>query len=120
MRRLAVTPALLVLAACSSAAERQQRQIMRQIEQKVQLPAGAAKLEKYARYYAMDGSRVVGTYITFVDPRNDYYNLPTGQARWINDHRNLPGISDGGCSVVNVLYDPKTQKVEEVSCNGLA
>lgn len=96
--------------------------MMRQIEQRVQLPAGAERLEQYARYYAMDGSRVVGRYITAThfDPQNEYYDLPTGQSRWIEDHRGLPGISDGGCSVVNVRYDPATQKVEHAFCNGIA
>ncbi len=120
MKRLTVIPILLLLVACSSATERQQRQTMQQIEQRVQLPSGAENLEKYARYYAMDGSRVVGIYITIVDPQNKYYNLPIGQHRWIKDRRSLPSISDGGCMVVNVLYDSAAQKVEQASCNGLA
>jgi hypothetical protein len=120
MRRLTVTPITLLLVACSSAEERQQRQVVQQIEQRVQLPANAEKLEKYARYYAMDGSRIVGTYITLVDPQNETYDLPVGQHRWIEDHRNLPVISDGGCMVVHVRYDPATQKVEQAFCNELA
>ena len=117
MRVLALTASLLLLAACSSAAESQQREAMKQIEERIQLPAGAEKLESYARYYAMDGSRIVGTYITEVDRQNPHYDLPAGQHRWLDDRHNLPAISDGGCSVVNVLYDPATQKVEQASCN---
>ena len=37
-----------------SAADRQHREIMDRIEQSVRLPAGAAPLQKYARYYAWD------------------------------------------------------------------
>lgn len=94
--------------------------IMDDIEQRVQLPAEAFKLDKYSRYYARYGKRVVGTYITLVDPENQYYDLPIGQRRWIEDRRNLPGISDGGCSVVNVVYDPLTQTVGQAFCNGEA
>ena len=94
--------------------------MMDQIEQRVQLRADALKLDKYARYYASDGNRVVGTYINLVDPKNQYYDVPIGKRRWIKDLRNLPGISDGGCSVVIVIYNQVTKKVEEVSCNGVA
>ena len=86
----------------------------------MRLPADALKLDKYARYYAPDGNRIVGRYITLVDPENRYYDLPNGQRRWLQDRWNLPGISDGGCSVVNVLYNPATKKVEEAVCNGAA
>ena len=122
MKPFIVIPVLLLLAACSSAAEIQQRRTMEEIEKQVQLPAGAEKLEAYARYYAMDRNRVVGRYIarSLVDPENVYYDLPAGQNRWIADHRNLPLISDGGCSVVDVVYDPAKQRVEQASCNGVA
>jgi hypothetical protein len=110
----------LLVQACSSAAEREHGRTMDQIEQQVRLPADALGLDKYARYYAVDGKRVVGTYITNVDPQNRYYDLPIGKRRWLDDHRSLPGISDGGCSVVNVVYDPAIKKVEQAFCNGLA
>lgn len=119
MKRL---PFILVfsLAACSSAAERQHSHLMQQIEERLQLPKGAERLEQYARYYAPDKDRVVATFITVVDPTNRYYDLPVGQRRWLDDHRNLPAISDGGCSIVNVIYDPKTRSVPEAFCNGVA
>lgn len=108
------------LVACSSAAERQHSQLMQQVEEQVQLPKGAQRLEHYARYYAEDGHRIVATYITIVDPTNRYYDLPVGQQRWLDDHRNLPAISDGGCSIVSVIYDPKARSVPQAFCNGVA
>lgn len=118
MRRSIAGAVALSLTACSNAAERQQRATMSHIEQKVNLPADAHQLNKYARYYATDGDRVLGMYITYVDPKNEYSNLPVGQQRWIKDSRNLPGINDGGCSVVNIWYNPSTKNVEKVFCNG--
>tara|TARA_B100000678_G_C17986325_1_gene413108 strand:- start:119 stop:499 length:381 start_codon:yes stop_codon:yes gene_type:complete len=52
-------------------------------------------------------------------------NLKAGQAeagssRWFADTSDLPAVNDGGCSVVNIVYDPKTERVESVKCNGLA
>jgi hypothetical protein len=32
----------------------------------------------------------------------------------------LPVVSDGGCSVVNLLYDLKTSRTVSLSCNGIA
>lgn len=119
MKRLLIFSAF-GLAACSSASERRHDQLMQQVEERVQLPKGANRLEQYARYYATDGNRIVATYITLVDPENRYYNLPVGQRRWLDDHRNMPAISDGGCSIVNVLYDPKAPSSPEAFCNGVA
>jgi hypothetical protein len=119
MKRLCIILAFS-LAACSSAAERQHNHLMQQVEERVQLPNGAERLEQYARYYATDGNRIVATYITLVDPANRYYDLPVGQHRWLDDHRNLPAISDGGCSIVNVIYNPKARSVLEAFCNGVA
>lgn len=93
---------------------------MQRIEEQVKLPKGAERLEQYARYYATDGNRVVATYITLVDPANRYYDLPAGQQRWLDDHRNLPAVSDGGCSIVNVIYDLKVGSAPEAFCNGVA
>jgi hypothetical protein len=119
MKRLLIFSAFS-LAACSSASDRRHDQLMQQVEERVRLPKSAEGLERHARYYVADGKRIVATYITLVDPENRYYNLPAGQRRWLDDHRNLPAISDGGCSIVNVLYDPKAPSSPEAFCNGVA
>ncbi len=119
MKIVALCSALL-LTGCSNSHDRQKDHLIGQIEQVLQLPQGAEKLENYARYYASKDSRVVGTYITLVDPQNQYYDLPVGGHRWVHDHHNLPAISDGGCSVVEVVYNPASKTVEEAFCNGEA
>jgi hypothetical protein len=86
----------------------------------VKLPRDARPLNEYARYYALDGQKIVGTYTRFVDLKNSFYDLPIGQRRWVDDYRSLPLISDGGCTVVNVLYDDSTGQIEQAACNGVA
>jgi hypothetical protein len=118
--RLLVPYSALLLIGCSSTHTSEKDDLIGRIERIVQLPPGAEKLESYARYYALKDQRVVGTYITLVDPKSPYYDLPIGQHRWLDDSRNLPAISDGGCSVVEVIYNPASKKVEETICNGEA
>lgn len=106
----------LLLIGCASDEEREHASLMDEVEQRVRLPDGSQPLNEYARYYAIDGQgRVVAIYTTFVEP-----DLPAGQRRWVGDQSKLPGISDGGCGVVNVLFNPATRKVEEAFCNGVA
>ena len=63
--------------------------------------------------------RVIGIYIMTVEPENRMYDLPLGKRRWLNDAHELPRIMDGGCSVVTVEFDPKTNKAD-AGCNGVA
>jgi hypothetical protein len=124
--------ATLLLAACSSespiAVERDKSKavppptteeslalIMDEIERQVRLPPDADELQKYARYYAFDGDKVIGTYMTSAG--NDPLR---GKRVWLGDRRDLPVLMDGGCAVVNIVYDPLAQRVESTFCNGLA
>ena len=112
---------LPILAGCDSGVPPNGHdQAMTEIEQEVRLPTTAFKLENYARYYARDGSRIIGVYITTVDPKNHHFDLPVGQNRWVSETDDLPVINDGGCSVITVSYDPGARKVESVTCNGEA
>jgi hypothetical protein len=108
------------LAACASEAGHRHVQLMKKVEERVRLPQGAERLEQYARYYAIDGKRVVATYITIVDSANQDYSLPVGQRRWLDNQHNLPVIFDGGCMVVNVVYDAKSSTAPNAFCNGAA
>lgn len=89
--------------------------IMDEIERQVQLPPDAHELQKYARYYAFDGDKVIGTYTTSAG--NDQLR---GRRLWLGDRRDLPILMDGGCAVVNVVYDPLAQRIERAFCNGHA
>jgi len=42
------------------------------------------------------------------------------EPRWVNDYRNLPAISDGGCDVIEVIFDPRLNRIESTLCNGEA
>ena len=122
---------------------------MDRIEKQIILPKGARTLAEYARYYGVDDKgRVAGTYLT-IDPPPDpswtcedivlneeevesrpvpcppdvedpIRNLKAGQRRWVGDADNRPFRADGGCSQVNVLFDPGTGKVLHAFCNGTA
>jgi hypothetical protein len=121
MRGLIPPIAVLLLSACSTAEERQHSQLMDQIEKQVRMPAGSRPLAEYARYYAFDKrGRVVAIYTTLREPSYESLNLPAGQRRWVSHEDRLPGISDGGCGVVEVLFDPATEQVTRAECNGLA
>lgn len=118
--RVSVIASLALLLACVGPAEQQQLAIMDRIEGQLKLPQQARPLEKYARYYSIDGENIVGRYIAFVESDNKYYSLPLGKRRWVEDPRNLPSIADGGCAVVNVIYSRKYARIDRVFCNGLA
>lgn len=88
-----------------------------EIERQVVMPRGAQPLGRYARHYALgvqDGRQVVaGVYL--LPP---VHGRAPGRRvdRW--DH--LPGIADGGCAQVNVLWDVARRRLVHVNCNGLA
>ncbi|GAA3888024.1 hypothetical protein GCM10022276_03920 [Sphingomonas limnosediminicola] len=94
---------------------------MDQIEKKVRMPAGSRPLAEYARYYAFDKrGHVIAVYTTFLEPSYTSLNLPAGHRRCVSDEGKLPSISDGGCGVVEVRFDPTAEEVLGVACNGLA
>jgi hypothetical protein len=89
---------------------------MDRIEREVRLPEGAGALASYARYYAWqqrgDGVRkVVAVYQNLTGERPGRH--------WVTE-RDFPVIMDGGCGVVTLSYDVAAQRIEHVSCNGLA
>ncbi len=118
---------------------------MDQIEQQVQLPRGARPFADYARYYApgRDG-KVLGIYVIPFPPpapgescgeltesfemkdvpcspmETQPESIEAGQRLWMRNEMDLPVIHDGGCSVINVTFDPQTRKLEQVACNGFA
>ena len=109
----------LLLSSCASGKENNHSALMDRVERRVRLPEGSMPIGKYARYYAFDAQgNVTGRYITFVEPRTDA-NLPLGERRWVKDASNLPNVMDGGCSVVTVVFEAKTNKVD-AWCNGVA
>lgn len=43
-----------------------------------------------------------------------------GQSRWFDSYEELPVVLDGGCGFIEVIYDPKTKRIERAECNGEA
>ena len=72
-----------------------------------------APLAKYARYYAgitVNGHRMIRGVLFFASP--------TGIS--VVREKDLPKIMDGGCGIINLLYDPEATRTVWISCNGLA
>ena len=80
------------------------------IEARVVLPKGSRPLREYTRHYAYspDG-KVVGRFVSGAD-----------ETKWLADHRDLPLILDGGCSILTIEFDPATLRFDKVACNGVA
>ena len=88
-------------------------QVAYELERVLVLPKGAYSLFEYTRYYAAvlhDGRSMV---------RGEFVGGPS-KVVVVKGESSLPLIMDGGCSVVNVLYDVMAHKVVQVSCNGYA
>lgn len=114
--RTAAFLATVLLAGCGAAENPRQAATMDVIEQQVHLPKDAVALDHYSRFYAEAKSgQVIGTYVA--GAHND---LRAGQRRWVKDIYHLPAINDGECFIVNVIFDPKTKKVTQAFCNGIA
>ena len=77
-------------------------------------PSGA--LKDYARYYAgivQNGHRMIrGEFVAFDAAQRGSVH--------ITSEDKFPVIMDGGCGVVNFVYDVQTGKTVSIGCNGLA
>ena len=40
------------------------------------------------------------------------------QTRWFDDYRELPLIIDGGCELVEIIFDPKSHLIQSAQCDG--
>lgn len=97
------------------------------IESELVLPAGAEPLYAYSRFYAartQDGRRVIiGEFVL-------------GEPDWLLKHRtilevitdtifvvdeiNMPDVTDGGCGVLTLSYDPENGRMSGPVCSGVA
>lgn len=119
--------------------------LMDEVERMLELPRHSHGFEHYVRYYTIDeAGDVVGRYViprTFHSQPGAMCEEPDGKGvwrkvkckpiiewpeggvagrrYWVADVKALPGICDGGCSVVNVRWNRKSDRVE-ADCNGLA
>ena len=82
-------------------------------------PDGPHPLSTYARYYTADmveGKRMIrGEFVLPMGSRGK----PVGMYV-VSSVRDFPVIFDGGCSVVNILYDIEAARIVSLKCNGYA
>lgn len=50
--------------------------------------------------------------------QDDYGIVDPGQRKWLEREIDLPGILGGGCTVITLAYNPKTDTVSVPQCNG--
>jgi hypothetical protein len=93
------------------------------LEATVKVPGGYGHppipLKEYQRYYAgvtiSDRRMIRGEFLL-----SDAFDSSKGPGVYIVAEDGLPVVSDGGCSVVNLLYDLKTARIVSINCNGIA
>lgn len=42
------------------------------------------------------------------------------QSRWFDNYGDLPIIMDGGCDLIEIIFDPQSRQIESTQCNGEA
>ncbi|SEM20168.1 hypothetical protein SAMN05428989_3346 [Pseudoxanthomonas sp. GM95] len=107
--------AALLMSACTGPDVRRLdgAQLMKTLEQQVTLPKGASPLSDYTRYYTLtNDGMLVGIYVKDFDGGDRQAHLAS--------EREMPIFFDGGCSVIEVQYDPDANKVLRIRCNGIA
>ena len=90
---------------------------IRSVESLVKMPPGVRSIASYNRFYAIKveaGREMIwGTFL--LTPLS-----PPPPTVHIVRPEDMPAIQDGGCSVVNLLYDIREAKITSIFCNGLA
>ena len=102
---------LTLLAAIAALQTGDQTRLMDRIETIAKLPDRAAPTASYARYYAWLGDKtVIAIYV-----RPGIAGAPAGR-QWVKP-QDLPRISDGGCAIVTLFYDPAKDEMTGAMCN---
>ena len=106
---------LIIASACSQSSEGGHIALMDAIDRRIVMPPKAHPLREYARYYAR---RPDGKIAIFFNGYVDMAATPkAGERQWI-DARSMPEASDGGCWIINAVYDPSTDRFDKMRCNG--
>lgn len=140
--RFAIRPlSLLPLCLSCTAYQGGHSQLIREIDAAVVVPKDAQPLRKYAGYFAIRPDGKIEVFYD-ADVRDGIHRWPTegcseiahddtlvdvpcglddrpvsGERRWVN-YDDMPDAADGGCSIINVVYDPTAHRVTSVFCNG--
>ena len=138
LRRVSQTCfALLLCVGLGSCSERElTRADIARFEQQLVLPAGAAPLPAYGRHYApprlyseedLPFTTLVDSMPGWPEPRTAPVAVGvfvmrdmegwTGAGVHLVEEEDLPYAFDGGCRVVNVIFDPESMRTMAVWCN---
>jgi hypothetical protein len=136
---------LMLLASCSSEPNGLAKlapQTLRRFETHFQLPKEASKLTSYSRVYALAPPNTAPEEIWLFGDVGEGIDLPTGRAYGVGVYirkqglgreaqrlrvyegvrivtiGELPRLLHGGCSVVNIVFDPVTGRTIGSWCNG--
>lgn len=91
---------LLILASCNDSVE---VKIIKEIEKSVTI----GDVKKYNRYYYIENNIVYGTYLV-TNEKSKFLMLKKNE---------IPKVLDGGCDVINVVFDLNTKKIQNQFCN---
>lgn len=87
------------------------------VERQVRLPLRSLRLDRYARFYFRDKDTppgmVSGWYVGADNPPNRAW-----PSAGIHLRRPDVSVTDGGCFVVRLTYDPARDVITEIRCNG--
>lgn len=113
--RLGTALLLLLVSGCATAGEAAwtpSPALVAKVEANLILPAGSQPIGSYGRYYygrLEHGRRVLVGEFVLEDSSPGVHIIAPADA---------PRVLDGGCSVVNLVYDPAHKKVTSLFCNG--
>lgn len=115
MRSLVIAFALICFG-CAERPNSQEQALIAELEKRVTLPKGAARLQCYKRYYSvvrgkeledMVGSPLAAN-LPFREMLVGTYREPgpgdEPGIQWVRSPKEVPEIGDGGCSDIRVLY----------------
>ncbi|MDB5576053.1 MAG: hypothetical protein JWR80_1229 [Bradyrhizobium sp.] len=125
---------LMLLANCSGKASEAQKldlKSLRRFEAGFQLPPGSAQLANYARAYALAPQNTALEKVWLWGDVGEGIKLPVNRAYGVGVYsmtghpsvrtvtiEELPRIVHGGCSVVNIIFEPETGRTIGSWCNG--
>jgi hypothetical protein len=124
----------MLLASCSGKADEAEKldvKTLRPFEATFQLPPGTAQLASYSRVYALVPQNTAPEKIWLWGDVGEGVDLPVNRAYGVGIYsltghpgvhtvtiEELPRIVHGGCSVVNIIFEPETGRTIGSWCNG--
>lgn len=109
MKRLSFL--VLLFSGMQACGSRDHKTMLLESERRLILPKDAGTLSSYDRYYAVIGRSVRGTFIRSQDGNGDI--------QIVRAESDLPFVADGGCGVIQVRLDLRSEKWDRPFCHGL-